>query len=111
VVEEVKYGIVSLVLQASVSRTSTLTRRLAMTFNEYTAFGVLIIAVIGITLRVGFSLNRKVSYESLDRCKKEVMDSFVSRDVCDVLHSSIKEDIIEIKKDVKELLRKANGVK
>ena len=85
-----------------------------VSFQEYAAFGVLIVAIIGITLRVGFALNKKVSYESLDRCKKEVMDAsvnFVSKDVCNILHNAIKEDIIEIKKDVKELLKKANGKK
>jgi hypothetical protein len=80
-----------------------------MSLNEYTAFGVLIVAVIGITLKVGFSLSKKVSYDSLDRCKKEVVDSFVSKDVCGILHSQLKDDITEIKKDVKELLKKANG--
>ena len=83
-----------------------------MTLQEYTSFGVLIIAVIGITLRVGFVLNKKVSYEALDRCKREVMDAsvnFVSKDVCSILHNAIKDDIIEIKKDVKELLKKANA--
>ena len=80
-----------------------------MTFHEYIAFGIFIVAIIGLVTRVSFVLNKKVSYESLDRCKKEVMDSFQSKDVCGVLHNSIKEDITEIKKDVKELLKKANG--
>jgi hypothetical protein len=80
-----------------------------MSLNEYTAFGVLIVAVIGITLRVGYVLNKKVSYDALDRCKREVIESFVSKDVCNILHSTIKDDITEIKKDVKELLKKANG--
>ena len=79
---------------------------------DYTAFGVLIIAVIGITLRVGYVLNKKVSYDALDRCKKDVMSaatSYVTKDVCSILHSTIKEDITEIKKDVKELLKRNGG--
>ena len=79
-----------------------------MTFQEYIAFGILITAIIGLVTRVSFVLNKKVSYESLDRCKKEVMDTFMSKDVCGVLHANLKEDITEIKKDVKELLRR-NG--
>jgi len=75
-----------------------------ITLREYLALGVFIVAIIGLVIRVAHVLNKKVSYESLDRCRKEVMDAFVSRDVCDVLHTSIKEDITEIKKDVKELL-------
>jgi len=80
-----------------------------ISLNEYIALGVFIVAIIGLVIRVSHVLNRKVSYESLDRCRKEVMDNFVSRDVCTVLHGNIREDIIEIKQDVKELLRKSNG--
>jgi len=80
-----------------------------MSIEVYTALGVLIVAIIGLTLRVGFVLNKKVSYESLDRCKKEVMEAFVSKDVCTIMHNTIKEDIVEIKKDVKELLKRRNG--
>ena len=81
-----------------------------MSIADYTAFGVLIVAIIGITLRVGFVLNKKVSYESLDRCKHELLDMFVHKDVFQITVSGIKEDVSEIKKDVKELLRKANGI-
>ena len=77
--------------------------------TEYTALGVFIVAIIGLVIRVSHVLNRKVSYEALDRCRKEVTDSFVSKDVCNVLHSHIKADVTEIKLDVKELLKKANG--
>ena len=80
-----------------------------MSIADYTAFGVLIVAIIGITLRVSFVLNKKVSYESLDRCKKEVQDNFVSKDVFIISHNTMKEDIVEIKKDVKELLKRRNG--
>jgi len=81
-----------------------------MTIAEYTAMGVLIVAVIGLAWRVSHVLNQKVSYQSLDRCRKEVTDTFVSSDVCTVLHNNMKEDITEIKADVKSLLRKANGL-
>ena len=80
-----------------------------MTFQEYIAFGILIVAIIGLVTRVSFVLNKKVSYESLDRCKQELLDMFVHKDVFQVTVSGIKEDVGEIKKDVKELLRKANG--
>jgi len=80
-----------------------------MTIAEYTAIGILIVAVIGLAWRVSHVLHRKVSYDSLDRCRKEVTDTFVSGDVCRVMHNNIKEDITEIKADVKSLLRKANG--
>ena len=80
-----------------------------MTVEMYVAFGVLIVAIITLVLKVSFVLNRKVSYESLDRCKKEITDMFVHKDVFSITVSGIKDDVSEIKKDVKELLRKANG--
>ena len=80
-----------------------------MSVTEYTAMGVFIIAVIGIVWRISFILNRKVSYESLDRCKREVQETFVTKDVFSMAHDTMKEDIVEIKCDVKQLLRKANG--
>ena len=79
-----------------------------MSFQEYIAFGIFIVAIIGLVTRVSFVLNKKVSYESLDRCKQELLDMFVHKDVFQITVSGIKEDVGEIKKDVKELLRKAN---
>ncbi len=80
-----------------------------MNLTEYIAMGIFVIAIIGLVVRISHVLNKKVSYESLDRCRNEVMNAFVSKDVCSVLHGNLKDDIVEIKKDVKELLRKANG--
>ena len=80
-----------------------------MSVVDYTAFGALIVAVIGLTVRVSFVLNKKVSYDSLDRCKREVTENFVSKDVFLISHNTMKEDIVEIKKDVKELLKRRNG--
>ena len=80
-----------------------------MNLNEYVGMGIFIIAIIGIVWRISHILNRKVSYESLDRCKKEVMEAFVSKDVCAVMHGNLRDDVVEIKADVKQLLRKANG--
>jgi uncharacterized protein YoxC len=80
-----------------------------MTTESYIGFGVLIVAIITLVVKVSFVLNKKVSYESLDRCKKEVMDMFVHKDVFQITVTGIKDDVSEIKKDVKELLRKANG--
>ena len=82
-----------------------------MTVEMYVGFGVLIVAIITLVTKVSFVLTKKVSYESLDRCKKEITDMFVHKDVFQITVSGIKDDVSEIKKDVKELLRKANGVK
>jgi Tfp pilus assembly protein PilO len=80
-----------------------------MSITEYTALGLFIVAIIGIVWRISYVLNRKVSYESLDRCKKEVSDNFVSKDIFSLSITTVREDITEIKADVKQLLRKANG--
>ena len=73
---------------------------------EYTAIGSLTVVILGIVWRISHVLNRKVSYESLDRCKREVSDNFVSKDVFIMSHNTMKEDITEIKGDVKKLLQK-----
>ena len=82
-----------------------------MSIAEYTALGVLIVAIIGLVWRVSYMLNRKVSYESFDRHKKESYACFVTKDTCEILRhhietdsTNIKSDIKEIKNDVKTLL-------
>jgi len=80
-----------------------------MSVGEYTAFGVFIIAVIGIVWRMSHVLNQKVSYTALDRCRVEFTEGYRTKDVCNVLYAGMKEDVTEIKKDVKELLKRRNG--
>jgi hypothetical protein len=77
--------------------------------GEWIAFGALCLTIIVYILRVGYLLNKKVSYESFDRFKKEVMENCVHKEVFQLSHDQIKTDISEIKVDVKSLLRKANG--
>lgn len=43
-------------------------------------------------------------YERMDECKKDFEIKYTSKDVCSVLHKTIKDDVAEIKLDVKELL-------
>lgn len=73
---------------------------------EYIALGGFFITMLGVVWRISHVLNRKVSYDSLDRCKREVQDNFVSKDVFILSHNTMKEDIVEIKSDVKKLLVK-----
>ena len=73
---------------------------------EYIALAGFFLTMLGIVWRISHILNTKVSYESLDRCKKEVSDNFVSKDVFIMSHNTMKDDIVEIKKDVKALLVK-----
>lgn len=80
-----------------------------MTVEAYAAIGVLLVTVIGLVWRISYMLNRKVSYESFDRFKKEVTENYVHKEVFDLTYSQVKLDIAEIKGDVKQLLKKANS--
>ena len=73
---------------------------------EYISLAGIFLTVLGIVWRISHILNRKVSYESLDRCKKEVQDTYVTKDVFLMAHGTMKDDIVEIKTDVKKLLAK-----
>ena len=80
---------------------------------------VTVIGVVGTILhRFSTDVNAKTKrmWTRLDDIKKDHQDHFVSKDVCEVQHISLKEiikeqkaDIQEIKADIKTLLRK-NGV-
>jgi Tfp pilus assembly protein PilO len=74
--------------------------------GEYIAIGTFFVTMLGVVWRISHILNKKVSYESLDRCKKEVQDNFVSKDVFILSYNTMREDIVEIKQDVKKLLQK-----
>ena len=80
-----------------------------MTVEAYASIGILFIATVGFVWRVSYMLNRKVSYESFDRFKKDVTDNYVHREVFDLTYDQMKMDIAEIKLDIKTLLKKANG--
>ena len=56
-------------------------------------------------------VNTKVSrvYQRLDEYKSHFEDKHVSKDICQILHKQIKDDVAEIKADVKTLIRKSNG--
>jgi hypothetical protein len=70
---------------------------------------VVLMGMIGGVFRVSYMLNRKVSYDSFDRFKKDVTDNYVHREVFDLTYDQMKMDIAEIKLDIKTLLKKANG--
>ena len=49
-------------------------------------------------------------YERFDEYKKNLEGSHVRKEVCEVMHKQLVNDVNEVKKDVKELLkRSANG--
>jgi hypothetical protein len=80
-----------------------------MSIGEYIALGVFGVSLLGVVWRLSHIVNKKVSYDSLDRCKKDVTENFVSKDIFTLTINTFKEDMVEMKKDVKELLKKANG--
>jgi hypothetical protein len=81
---------------------------------EHTLWAIPVTAVLALVGMV-FHNNRvndnKVSrvYKRLDDVKSETDKKFVHVQVCEVLHKQIKEDVTEIKQDVKELLKRNGG--
>lgn len=55
------------------------------------------------------SSHRSTMYRRFDEYKKHMEGTHVSEKVCGILHEQLNKDVSEIKSDVKELLRKANG--
>ena len=49
-------------------------------------------------------------YGRFDEYKANFEGKHVSKDMCEVLHTQIRNDLTEVKSDVKQLLRK-NGIK
>jgi len=79
-----------------------------MNIEAYAAIGILIFSFIGFIWRISYMLNRKVSYESFDRHKKDVTDNYVHKEIFDLTYDQVKADIKEIKDDLKILLRRTN---
>ena len=72
------------------------------------------IGTIVIVLGVAWRTNEKVGtiFKRFDQYKRHLEETHVSKEVCGILHNQICEDIVEIKADVKELVKIAkNGNK
>lgn len=67
----------------------------------------------GITWKMGQDTEKKITrmYQRFDTYKEHLETTHTRKEVCDVKHEQIANDLTEIKKDVKELLKKANGTK
>lgn len=65
----------------------------------------------GITWKMGTEIDKKIGrvYGRFDEYKNHLEDTHTRKEVCDIKHEQISNDLMEIKKDVKELLKKANG--
>jgi len=71
-----------------------------------------IVTVLTLAWRYSQAHDNKVArvYKRMDEIKKEQKKEFVLKEVCSILHERLSNDITEIKKDVK-LLLKRNGYK
>jgi len=82
-----------------------------MTIGEITAISTICLGLIGVMFKLQNIADQKRNrvYERLDNVKEHLEQTMVSKEVCSILHNQIKDDIQEIKTDLKLLLRK-NGI-
>jgi len=85
---------------------------------ELTIYGTAIgtvLAVWGIVWKMTESIKkegvdaRSVLYRRFDEHKDHVDKNFVSDKICTIINQQMRQDLAEIKADVKTLIRKANG--
>ena len=85
-----------------------------MGLNEWIVSGGMV-TLIGFVLKAYKDLNGKVerSYQRLDEVKKSQEDTYTRKDICEVRHvqlyndiTGIKNDITEVKSDIKLLLKR-----
>lgn len=90
--------------------------------EAYYAAIITVLAVFGLVLKMTTDMkkhceehatdceeHRSTLYRRFDEYKKHMEGTHVSEKVCGILHEQLNKDVAEIKSDVKELLRKANG--
>jgi hypothetical protein len=72
--------------------------------------GALITLIVAV-FKTNADNHKRVSrvYQRLDETKSAHDDKYVSKEVCGILHKEIKDDVKEIKVDIKKILHK-NGL-
>jgi len=86
-----------------------------MELTIYGAAVATVLSVWGIVWKMTESIKKEGSeargtlYRRFDEHKAHVDRNFVSDKICTIINQQMKRDLEEIKKDVKELLKKANG--
>jgi len=65
----------------------------------------------GITWKMGTDTDSKIGriYKRFDEYKDHIEDTHTRREVCTIIHEQVASDLTEMKKDIKALLRLANG--
>ena len=78
-----------------------------MSITEWVVSGGLL-AILAFTLKSNKEHQDKVDrvYERFDEYKNHFEEKYTSKDICQVLHKQIKDDVAEIKADVKQLLQR-----
>ena len=80
-----------------------------MQIVEYISSGG-VVALVGLMWKLVKDSDGKVSriYSRLDEIKKDNDEKFTRKDMCQLLHKQISDDLTEIKTDIKLMLRR-NG--
>ena len=80
---------------------------------EWVIGGGGLLAIFAMVFKTNSDVNSKVArvYKRFDEYKANFENKHVSKDICQILHKQIKDDVAEIKADVKLLIRKSNGGK
>ena len=60
---------------------------------EYTGLGIFMVSILGFMYRVNKGNEKKVSYQSFDRYKKEIKEEYVETKMCDLTHKHVKETL------------------
>jgi len=90
----------------------------AITLGDMIAMGSVLIGAVGLTFKFNASVEnvnktqdqkRDRVYARLDEHKRFIDDQFTRKDVCKILHEQVKNDLAEIKADVKKILTHTNG--
>ena len=83
-----------------------------MISGEYIAIGALGVSIMGLAYKVSIDDKAKIGrvYTRLDEVKKNNDEKFVSKEVCGILHTQLREDIAELKFDVKLLLKQTKPI-
>ena len=70
-----------------------------------------IMVVIGVVITMATECKKQIGtvYRRFDEYKDHIEKTHVSKEVCGILHHQICDDINEIKRDVKELLKRGKN--
>ncbi len=70
------------------------------------AFGSLVLGFLGFVYKVAYDeeVKRERIFKRMDEIKLSMKEDYVTKEVCNIMHRQIADDLSEVKKDVKTLL-------